>query len=281
MSHVSLRKNMCSPAPSNQRGIAVITVILIVALLTTLMAYAAESQLLLVRRVTNQNILEQSYQLALGGEEWVSFVLESDAAGIESPDSDKADHFAEDWNNLQSTVTLDAGEIEVAVNDLSGLLNLNALAHDASRPDEIPPEFEGAVWILNNLMILLDIDTRLVGNLVDWIDQNDSTTVATKQAEGGASFPLYAGGAEDGHYTSLDKPYRAANQKLSSLGELRYIKGFNASIIKKLTPFVTVLPSNSLKININTAPETLLKAMANEPGGDCLLYTSPSPRDRG
>ena len=59
-----------------QQGVAVITVILIVALLTTLMAYAAESQLMLVRRVTNQNMLEQSYQLALGGEQWISTILQ-------------------------------------------------------------------------------------------------------------------------------------------------------------------------------------------------------------
>lgn len=248
---------------NQQQGVAVITVILIVALLTTLMAYAAESQLMLVRRVTNQNMLEQSYQLALGGEQWISTVLQQDA---ENPETKDVDHFGEAWNAIEESVTLEAGEITVKVFDQSGLLNLNALANYPSDPENVSPEFEGAVWILNNLMLLLELDTRLVGNLVDWIDENNADQPAKKKFQNGVA-PLYAGGAEDGHYTGLDKPYRAANQKLSSIGELKYIKGFNEKIIKKLSPFVTVLPTTRLQINLNTAPEMLLQAMSNEPGG--------------
>ena len=247
-----------------QQGVAVITVILIVALLTTLMAYAAESQLMLVRRVTNQNMLEQSYQLALGGEQWISTILQEDAENSETRD---ADHFGEDWNAIEESVTLDVGEITVEVLDQSGLLNLNALANYPSDPDSVHPEFEGTVWILNNLMLLLDIDTRLVGNLVDWIDNNNADQPARKQTAAGV-VALYAGGAEDGHYTGLEKPYRAANQKLSSIGELKYIKGFDQEIIKKLAPFVTALPDERLQINLNTAPEMLLKAMSNAPAGE-------------
>lgn len=246
-----------------QQGVAVVTVILIVALLTTLMAYAAESQLMLVRRVTNQNMLEQSYQLALGGEQWISAVLKEDA---ENPETKDFDHFGEGWNAIEESVTLDVGEITVKVQDQSGLLNLNALANYPTDPDKVDPEFEGAVWILNNLMILLEIDNDLVGNLVDWVDDNDADQPARKQTDNGI-VPLYAGGAEDAHYTGLEKPYRAANQKLSSVGELKFIKGFDQKIIKKLAPFVTALPNERLQINLNTAPELLLQAMSNETGG--------------
>lgn len=255
---------MLAPKKSNQQGIAVITVILMVALLTTLMAYAAESQLMLVRRVTNQNMLEQSYQLALGGEQWISAVLQEDA---ENPQTKDVDHFGEGWNSIEESVKLEVGEIEVKVLDQSGLLNLNALSNYPENPEKVHPEFEGAVWILNNLMLLLEMDTRLVGNLVDWIDDNNADQPAKKKYANGVR-ALYAGGAEDGHYTGLEKPYRAANQKLSSIGELKYIKGFDQKIIKKIAPFVTVLPTARLQINLNTAPEMLLKAMSNEPAGE-------------
>lgn len=247
---------------NRQQGVAVITVILLVALLTTLMAYAAEAQLRLIRRVTNQNMLEQSYQLALGGEQWVSAVLQEDA---ENPETRNADHFGEAWNSLEESVKLETGEITVKVLDQSGLLNLNALAQYPKNPNQVSPEFEGAVWILNNLMLLLELDTRLVGNLVDWIDDNNADQPAKKKFTNRVA-PLYAGGAEDGHYTGLDKPYRTANQKLSSIGELKYIKGYDEGIIKKLTPYVTVLPTSRLKINLNTAPDMLLQAMSNDPG---------------
>ena len=263
-----------------QQGVAVITVILIVALLTTLMAYAAESQLMLVRRVTNQNMLEQSYQLALGGEQWISAVLQEDAENSETRD---VDHFGESWNLIEESVTLDVGEVAVKVLDQSGLLNLNALANYPSSPENVHPEFEGTIWILNNLMLLLDIDTRLVGNLVDWIDDNNADQPARKQGSDG-TVVLYAGGAEDGHYTGLEKPYRAANQKLSSVGELKFIKGFDKEIIKKLAPFVTALPNERQQINLNTAPEMLLAAMSNEPGGEPenlaqILETQQNPNE--
>ncbi len=48
--------------------------------------------------------------------------------------------------------------------------------------------------------------------LSDWIDDDATTTKPPA-------------GAEDGHYLNLDQPYSTANQALSSISELRLIKG--------------------------------------------------------
>jgi len=116
--------------------------------------------------------------------------------------------------------------------------------------------------MLVNLYTVLEIDTRLVGNLVDWMDADDSN-VPLKDLNDPQKRALYEGGAEDFHYTSLEKPYRAANQQLKSLGELRFVKGYSKAIIKKIQPYVVVLPTSDLKINLNTTSKELLMSMAN------------------
>ncbi len=242
----------------NQRGLAILMVLLIVALLTTILAYAAESQLILMRRVTNQKMLEQSYQLAMGAEQWIINVLYED---LENEETQKTDHKQEVWNSLGETVNVQGGSVTVTVSDLSGVFNLNSLFLDKTKNKKSTKNFEAAVWVFNNLLLKLELDTRLTGNLVDWMDTDDSDSPVQRSNGGG---PLYIGGAEDFHYTGLSKPYRAANQKLSSVGELRFVKGFNQKAIKKLAPYVTVLPTTQLKINVNTASEFLLEAMAKD-----------------
>jgi len=248
---------------NKQSGVALITVVLIVALLVTIIGYAFESQLLTVKRVTNQSMFEQSYQLAIGGEQWASSILRKD---LEDPNTAETDHQGEEWNNTGQVVKVDVGEIKVDVEDLSGRLNLNSLylgkkkLSAGSKNAALPIEFTAGVWMLNNLLLSLEEDTRLIGNLVDWMDADNSDS-AVKDPK--SKRPLYIGGAEDLHYTGLEKPYRSANQPLKSLGELRYVKGFNKKIIKKLQPYVVVLPSNQLKININTAPQEVLLSMSS------------------
>lgn len=237
-------------AVKKQAGLALLTVLLVLALLSTMIAYAFDEQFLLVRRVTNQKLLEQSYQLSMGAEEWVKNVLYRD---LENPDTARVDHFAEDWNNLEGTVAVEQGSLNVQAIDLTSRFNLNSLSSDS-------PAFETAVWIFNNLLLQLELDTRLTGNLVDWIDADDNDL----PRPGRNRQQIYIGGAEDNYYTGLDRPYRAANQPLSSLGDLRMIKGFDDKAIRKLSPYVSALPSKELRINLNTVSPELLQSMVRE-----------------
>lgn len=63
-------------------------------------------------------------------------------------------------------------------------------------------------------------------------------------------------------YAQQKPPYKTAHQPMASLSELRLIKGVDQEIFQSLFPYVTVLPPPT-KININTAPETLLMALGN------------------
>ena len=75
-------------------------------------------------------------------------------------------------------------------------------------------------------------------------------------------------GAEDNFYDSQEPPYRAANQQLSSISELQYLRSFTPEVIERLVPFVTALPVRSANdltpINVNSASLELLNAMASQ-----------------
>ena len=61
---------------------------------------------------------------------------------------------------------------------------------------------------------------------------------------------------------------------MSSLGELKFIEGFNQEIINKLRPHVTVLPIDNARLNINTASEELLGALNSAPVVDLSSVTA-------
>ena len=95
-----------------------------------------------------------------------------------------------------------------------------------------------------------DAREQLFGALVDWLDENDLAR---------------ANGYESGDYRVKNTPYNAADQKLTTLGELRFVEGFTAEIINALAPYVTVLPIDNARININTTTAEVLASMSKLP----------------
>jgi general secretion pathway protein K len=56
-------------------------------------------------------------------------------------------------------------------------------------------------------------------------------------------------------------PYRSANQALLDISELGLVRGFDATSVRLLKPYITALPLTS-KINVNSANEAVLIAMS-------------------
>jgi general secretion pathway protein K len=129
--------------------------------------------------------------------------------------------------------------VQGTIVDQQGLFNLNNLVSNGvvSMPD---------LARFQRLLAALGLPQELGSTLVDWMDANSETM---------------ANGAEDEYYMNLDKPYRCANRPLSDIGELFWIKGFNADMIQRLQPFVSVLPESGTAVNVNFAPPEVLMAV--------------------
>ncbi|MDH5425762.1 MAG: type II secretion system minor pseudopilin GspK [Gammaproteobacteria bacterium] len=237
---------------SRQKGIALITALLIVTLATiAAVSITAELQRE-IRRSGNILQHDQAYVYAIAAEDFARYGLKLDF------DDNKTDHLYELWHTIPVAEDIQGGALEGKLDDLQGLFNLNSLANNKALDKD---RFER---ILRNLDVAPAEIQQITAALLDWLDADQ------------ISQPAY--GAEDDYYLGLaepQKPHLAANQLLSSLSELRLIKGFNDEILTKLRikpayeavtgellePVFTVLPEASTSININTAPVEVLKSL--------------------
>ena len=263
--------------PKQQTGVVLIIVVFAIVLMITLLAIMIEDQHIFIRRLGNQKVTEQGYQYTQGLNAWAERVLNEDAnrtidhldekwakfgrpeealneGESESFSLDRSTAAAEEEGDGEEDATIDFGieGVEVTIDDLQGRFNLNNLAVKE------PQAAAGQKRIFLNLLELLEVGEfderdRLYGALVDWIDENDLNS---------------ANGFESGDYGSKRTPYFAADQKLTSLGELRFVEGFTQEVINKLRPHVAVLPVENAKININTTTAEVLSSLNNSTVND-------------
>jgi general secretion pathway protein K len=218
-----------------QRGVALVMVLLIVAMATTIAAFMAQQQGFWQRAMENGRERAQARRIAEAGIDWARAVLADDESA-----SPGVDHPKEMWAMRLPAIPVEGGEVQGTIFDQQGLFNLNnlVLANGQASATDLAR--------FQRLLAALGLPQELGGALADWLDANSETT---------------ANGAEDEYYMNLPKPYRCANRRLSDIGELASVKGLDAGIIKRLQPFVSVLPDSGTRVNVNFAPPEVLVAM--------------------
>lgn len=224
-----------SRRPRKQAGIALITVILVVALATVAAVAMAARQQIDIRRTENALHGDQAYQYALAAEQWAGRIL------IRDRRDGAVDHPGEMWAQRLPPLPVEGGAVEGRIVDEQGLFNVNNLLAPGTFGEVAQERFL-------RLLLALQIDPELVMALLDWMDPDVEERVQ--------------GGAEDNFYLGLEPPYRAANQLLTSPTELRQVKGVTPEVYEKLAPYVTALPTFT-PLNVNTAPPALLMTLAD------------------
>lgn len=227
-----------------QRGVALITVLLVVAIVTVVCAGMIARQQLSIRGTANQMQARQAWHYALGGEALAQSILRRDlrtpggAAGQPA-----VDHLLEPWALPQPAYDLDEGQgqVQVRIEDLSGRFNLNSLVQD-QQPNA------AALAQFRRLLLRLQITEPYAERLVDWIDSDQQ--------------PTGEHGAEDNAYLLLDPPYRTAGRRMEDVSELRLLLGMRDEDFQRLAPYVSVLPADT-PLNVNTASAMVLSSLAD------------------
>lgn len=217
-----------------QRGVALITALLVVALAVAAATAMATRMHVDVRRAANLLHGEQAYAYALSAESWAFVILREDAGNSEH------DALDEDWATALPPISVEGGVVSGRVSDLQGRFNVNNLLDPTGAPDTNQIDY------FRRLLTVLDLDPLLSAALLDWIDEDINAT-----------FP---GGAEDDLYLLQEPPYRAANRPLVSTSELLLVQGFTDEVVATLAPHVTALPAVTA-INVNTATAEVLLAL--------------------
>jgi len=230
-----------------QRGVALITVLLVVAIVTVVSAAMVARQQLSIRASSNQLQARQAWHYALGGEALAQAILARDlrtgATGEPGANGEAAavDHLLEPWAQLLPAFEIDQGEILVRIEDLAGRFNLNDLLRD-QQPNT------AAVEQFRRLLLRLQISAPYAERLVDWLDPDQQ--------------PSGEFGAEDNAYLALDPPYRNAGRRLHDLSELRLLLDMREEDFQRLAPYVAALPPN-VPLNVNTASAMVLSSLSD------------------
>jgi general secretion pathway protein K len=223
---------------ARQRGVAILTAMLVVALGTMIAVNLMWKASLDLRRTTSALAADQGLMYLQGAEAWAGDILRQDQV-----DSIESDHLGEIWAVELPPMPVDGGVISGRVEDLQGRFNINNLVTPQGEEDEIARrQFE-------RLLEMLELDPSLAGVAVDWLDPDSET-----------KFPF---GAEDDVYSGFDPPYRASNTVITSPSELMAMSGFELESYRLLLPYVTALPSGTT-LNVNTASDVLLASLSDD-----------------
>ena len=223
---------------SRQRGVALITAILITALVSSVALSLAWDNALDMRRTMTLLYRDQAVQVALGAESWIQSILRDDLAETDT------DHLGEIWASelpglpVQSDVV--QGELFGAMEDLQGRFNINNLIDQDGEVDEL------ALEQFQRLLIVLELDPRFAGIAADWLDANQD-----------AGFP---DGAEDAIYTGYVPAYRTPNLPITNTAELAALDGVDKASFDILAPHIVALPGRT-GINVNTATAAVLQSL--------------------
>lgn len=236
-----------------QQGVAVITALLVVALVTAVTGFLAWRQQLWLRTVENQLNMAQARGIARAAMNLVRAELHGDR----TRGGKLFDHPGEAWAVPIQSIPVEQGSAGGVVRDLQGRFNLNNLVDEGGNVNE------QGLAAFRRLLALLQLPPELAASLLDWED--------------GDGEPV-SGGAEDGHYLGQQPPYRAANRPLQELNNLYRVRGFSPEVVARLAPYVCVLPRPA-PVNVNFVSTTVLQALLPELPADVVAGVVGKARD--
>ncbi|OYY69731.1 type II secretion system minor pseudopilin GspK [Sphingomonas sp. 28-63-12] len=223
------------PISQRERGAALLTVLLLVAVIAVLAATALEKLRLSTRLAANMIAIDQARGYAMAAETLamtrIDSLLGRDAARVT---------LAGGWSGKPFQLPVPGGLATATVTDGGNCFNLNSLVIESGPNSYIPRP--AAIAQFAKLMVLIGLPTQTSAGIAaasaDWID-TDSTPLPD--------------GAEDGQYDGGQTAYRTANTLVSDISELRAIAGVTPQIYAKLRPWVCAQPvAEPSRINVNT-----------------------------
>ncbi len=230
---------------SGQSGFALLTVLLVVALISIVTSELLYNQQVQIKRSGYMVHQAHSLSVAYGFESWVKKGLKADV------DDNQVDHLKELWAQPLVPIDFEGGLVSGELIDLQGRLNLN----NVLETDESKQKFwkRAIERYLQESLQSTEVARDFQGFsdvLLDWVDKDDEPN------DYGAESPVYL----------LKNPaYRAANQPLVMVSELSNLQGMETVTeleLNQLNQGVTALPTITA-VNVNTASKQVLMALTD------------------
>lgn len=250
----------------NNRGVALITVLIIFSVLSILAVQILNSQQMHVQRTANIINGARAYQYMYGAEVFATNQLSN---YFKQSKAERV-HRNQPWSQgaISFEIEQGLGQLEGQIRDMHSCFNINSVLMEP--PSAAGEEGGGNLGTGNNLgsdsggarrtggdnesgMPGVDLFAKLIEPhigeatvspqalataLKDWIDEDQE--------------PSGIDGAEDYTYTGLEVPYRTADTLVAHSSELVVVKGFTPKIYDSIKELICVLPTTEGTINVNT-----------------------------
>lgn len=236
----------------DRRGMALLTVLLLVAVMAVVCVLLLDQVRFSVRRATNLEHQAQMQGQAAAAEAAARHLLattvQSGATGQRLPPAGQT-----------QVVDLDNGQVRTWVGDGQVCFNLNSLVF--GQGEDLRPNPQGAAQLVElgtALGLSRPAMVRLANALTDWMDSDQAVTAP--------------GGAEDADYATRAAPYRTAGLMLADVTELRAVAGVSAQAYERLRPYVCALPEARLtRLNLNSLTGSHAPLLMAISGGQMTL----------
>ncbi|BCT88843.1 type II secretion system minor pseudopilin GspK [Acinetobacter variabilis] len=219
-----------------QKGIALITILVMVALATILAATIAKRQAATAESTAYLMRQNQSLMYAKSAEAFFSELLVDDAENAA-----EVDHLNETWAQPMPAFPVEDGYVSGILQDESGKFNLNSLITAEGTVNE-----NTKAWF-ELILKRAGLPEQLSEAVIDWQDEDEMP-----------SGPM---GAESNYYQGLPNGSLPPNTKFHSVEELKLVRGFEENKYKLIAPYLSAAPVEDSKVNINTASAFLLASM--------------------
>lgn len=225
--------------PERERGAALLTVLLIVAVVAVLATTALEKLRLSTRLAANEVAIEQARGHAFAAETMATIKI-----GTLLQQSPDRVALIGGWYDRAFPLPIAGGVATARVTDGGNCFNLNGLVNEAGPGVYVANAAQGGQFA--RLMRLVGVPAQnaeqIAAAATDWID-TDNVAVPN--------------GAEDASYGAGETPYRTANTLMADASELRALLGMTPVLYARVRPWVCALPTaRAVPINVDTlAPE--------------------------
>ena len=220
----------------SQRGVALLTILLLVVSITVVAGAMLASQKIAIRRsglLFDQNQLLQDIN---AGQQLAVTLIRADAK-LNDTDSEQ-----DIWAQPIPPYTLGGHSIDIELRDEGSRFNINNLYHNGAVDT-------AALAVFQRLLTQLNLEPDIAVAALDYQDADSEV-----YQDGGDENVVYAQQSNRGADTALP------NQALLSIDQLAEVKGVDAQVLATLRPYITAVPYY-LPININTASPVLFAAL--------------------
>ena len=236
-----------SRSRTGMRGVALVSVLLIVSVATALAYEMASRHTLDVVRSRLLFDTSQARQYALGGEAWARQLLHAD---WQDETTRAKDTVLEEWALLgvagggaagqesgARAFEIEQGVLTVRIEDLRSRFNLNAL---------LGADAEANRERFKRLLRHLELDPHIADAWQDWVDADENVT---------------GHGAEDLDYLTRTPARRTPNGPAADVSEFRIVAPLPRDAFVRLRKHVAALPQPDLLVNVNTATDAVLASL--------------------